>query len=118
MVTRSEPGYAWDFCGGHLAIDFTNTVGDRGGAPEEHFNVYEDVLSWAEARGAIGRAGAQRLRQEAARQPAAARAALASMLAAREALYRVIEAAASGRRPAASDLAEMNAHVGPLLSAA
>src|SRR5438445_412544 len=29
MVTRSEPDYAWDFCGGHLAIDFTNTVRRR-----------------------------------------------------------------------------------------
>ena len=23
---RSDPGYAFDFCGGHLAIDFTNPV--------------------------------------------------------------------------------------------
>src|SRR5947208_2886215 len=29
MVTRSEPGYAWDFCGGYLAIDFTNAVARR-----------------------------------------------------------------------------------------
>jgi len=47
MVTRSEPEYAWDFCGGHLAVDFTNTVGDRGGAPQEHLRVYADVLSIA-----------------------------------------------------------------------
>jgi predicted RNA-binding Zn ribbon-like protein len=118
MVTRSEPGYAWDFCGGHLAIDFTNTVGSRGGTPEEHFNVYGDVLSWAEARGAIGRAEAQRLRHDAARRPAAARAALASLVGAREALYRVIEAAAAGRKAAASDLAEVNAHVGAAFSGA
>src|SRR5256885_4444409 len=96
-VTRSEPGYLWDFCGGHLAIDFTNTVGSRGSAPEEHFNVYADVVSWAEARGVIGRAEAQRLRQDAARRPAAAAEALASVVALRESLYRVIAAAASGR---------------------
>ena len=30
-VRRSEPAYTFDFCGGHAAIDFTNTVGSRGG---------------------------------------------------------------------------------------
>jgi predicted RNA-binding Zn ribbon-like protein len=118
MVTRSEPGYAWDFCGGQVAIDFTNTVGSRGGTPEEHFNVYGDVLSWAETRGVIGRPDAQRLRHDAARRPAAARAALASVRAAREALYRVIDAAASGRRAAPSDLAQVNAHVDAAFSGA
>src|SRR5437762_3066333 len=118
MVTRSEPGYVWDFCGGHLAIDFTNTVGSRGGTRKEHFKVYQDVPSWAETRGVIARAEAQRLRHEAARRPAAAQAALASMLAARESLYRVLDAASSGRKPAASDLAAINAHVGVAFSGA
>ena len=118
MVTRSEPGYAWDFCGGELAIDFTNTVGSRGGAPQEHFGTYGDVLSWAETRGVIARAEAQRLRQDAARRPAAAREALTEVVALREALYRVIAAAASGRKPAPADLAQVNAHVGTSFSGA
>src|SRR5947208_1516310 len=62
MVTRSEPDYAWDFCGGHLAVDFTNTVGDRGAEPQEHFNSYGDVLSWAETRRVLGAAEARRVR--------------------------------------------------------
>ncbi len=118
MVTRSEPGYAWDFCGGHPAIDFTNTVGSRGGMPEEHFNTYADVVSWAKARGVIGRTEAQRLRQDAARRPAAARDGLGSVLALREALYRVFDAASSGRKPAAGDLARVNACVAVSLSGA
>src|SRR5882672_2472225 len=118
MVTRSEPDYAWDFCGGHLAIDFTNTVGSRGGVSKEHFNTYADVVSWAEARGVIGRADAQRLRREAARRPAAAAEALASVVALREAVYRVIAAVASGRKPAGGDLARVNASVGASLSGA
>src|SRR6266481_4368878 len=105
MVTRSEPGYTWDFCGGELAIDFTNTVGSRGGTPEEHFGTYGDLLSWAEARGVIGRADARRLQQDARRRPASAREALGETLALREALYRAIAAAASGHRPASEDLA-------------
>ena len=118
MVTRSDPGYAWDFCGGELAIDFTNTVGSRGGTPEEHFGRYGDVLSWAEARGVIGRAEARRLQQAAARQPTAARDALAEAVALREALYRMIAAAASGRTPASADLARINLHVATSFSGA
>jgi predicted RNA-binding Zn ribbon-like protein len=111
MVTRSEPGYAWDFCGGQLAIDFTNTVESRGGAVEEHLNLYGDLLSWAETRGVIGRSAAQRLQREAVRHPAVARDRLGDALTLREALYRVLSAAASGRTPAAADLATVNAHV-------
>jgi predicted RNA-binding Zn ribbon-like protein len=118
MVTRSEPGYAWDFCGGELAIDFTNTVGSRGGTPEEHFSTYGDVLSWAETRRVIGRAEAQRLLQNAARRPAAAREALTEALALREALYRAIAAGASGRKPATTDLARINAHIATMFSGA
>src|SRR5262245_2908116 len=111
MVTRSEPGYTWDFCGGQLAVDFTNTVGSRGGAAEEHLKQFGDLLSWAETRGVIGRSAAQRLQREADKHPAAARNALGDALTLREALYRVMSAAASGRAPAASDLATVNVHV-------
>ena len=118
MVTRSEPDYVWDFCGGHLALDFTNTVGSRGGVPQEHFNAYADLVSWAETRGVIGRTEARRLRQEAARRTVAAGEALASVRALRESLYRAIAAAASGRKPAAADLARINAAVGASFSGA
>jgi predicted RNA-binding Zn ribbon-like protein len=108
---RSEPEYRFDFCGGQLAIDFTNTVGSRGGAPEEHLRTFGDLAAWAEARGILPRARATRLRRDAAGRPAAARAALGRALELREALYRVIEAAAAARRPAPADLAIVNAQV-------
>src|SRR5213083_1784212 len=108
---RSEPDYTFDFCGGQLAIDFTNTVRSRGGAPEEHLRTFGDLVAWAEARGILPRAGAARLRREAAGRPAAARAALGRALELREALYRVIEAAAATGRPAPADLAIVNAQV-------
>jgi len=111
MVTRSEPGYVWDFCGGHLAVDFTNTVGDRGAAAEDHFNTYGDVVSWAEARGVVGRGVARRLRAAAERRPRDAREALAAIVALRESLYTVITAAAAGRSAPAGDLARVNAQV-------
>ena len=118
MVTRSEPDYVWDFCGGDLALDFTNTVGNRGAAAEEHFNAYADVVSWAETRGVIGRREATQLRQEAARRATAAAEALASVRALRESLYRALAAAASGRRCRAADLARINAAVGAAFSGA
>src|SRR5512140_1276602 len=111
MVTRSQPDYVWDFCGGELAIDFTNTVNSRGDRREDHFNVYDDVVSWAEARGVLTRGDAQRLAAAAHRTPSAARHALATLVAARESLYRVIAAAAAGRRAPARDLAAINAHI-------
>jgi predicted RNA-binding Zn ribbon-like protein len=111
MVTRSEPRYSWDFCGGHAAIDFTNTVGSRGGHPKEHLNVYADLISWAETRGIIGRRAADRLRREAADRPAAAAEALQAALSLREALYRAIGAASSKQSPSRADLALITAHL-------
>lgn len=115
-VSRSEPGYTFDFCGGHPAIDFTNTVDSRGGDPEEHVRTIGDAIAWAEARGLLARADAVRLRRRAARQPAAARAALAEALALREALYRVIAAAAAAHPPHEADLALLNGHLRVALS--
>ena len=111
MVTRSEPEYVWDFCGGQLAIDFTNTVGSRGAAREEHFNAYGDVVAWAEARGVVTRAESKRLRAGAERRPRDAREALMLLVALRESLYRVIAAAGAGRAAPAADLARVNAAV-------
>jgi predicted RNA-binding Zn ribbon-like protein len=110
-IRRSEPGYTFDFCGGDVAIDFTNTVGSRGDRREEHLQTFGDLIAWAEARGVLARADAQRLRRTAAHRPAAARAALEEAVALREALYRVIGAAAATREPSAADLACVNRHV-------
>ena len=113
---RSDPGYAFDFCGGQPAIDFTNTVGSRGGEPEEHLRTFGDVIAWAEARRLLGRADAARLRRRAARRPAAARAAMAQALVLREALYRVIAAVAAGHQAPDEDLAIVNGHLRDTLS--
>src|SRR4029077_1709481 len=111
MVTRSEPDYAWDFCGGHLAVDFTNTVGSRGSAPQEHFTTYADILSWADARGVLPPAEVRRLHAIADRNPTQAREAVLVVRSLREALYQVLSAAAAGRTPPRADLARVNTHV-------
>src|SRR5438045_9008957 len=98
MVTRSEPGYVWDFCGGQLAVDFTNTVGDRGADAQEHFTIYGDVVAWAEARGVVSRGHAQRLRAAAERRPRDAREAVAAIVALRPSLRAVVTASAARPR--------------------
>src|SRR5215471_1652278 len=108
---RSEPGYGFDFCGGELAIDFTNTVGDRGSDPEEHFNTFGDIVAWAEARDVISRGAAASLRQRAGADPGGARRTWRSAVVFREALYHVIAASSSGRRTRPADLAIVNEQV-------
>jgi predicted RNA-binding Zn ribbon-like protein len=108
---RSDPGYVFDFCGGQLAIDFTNTVGDRGSTPVEHFGTFGDIVAWAEARGVVSRGVASAMRQRAAADPQAAAGAYRSALALREALYNVLAAASSGRRVRPPDLQLVNEHV-------
>src|SRR5262245_26478632 len=108
---RSEPGFRFDFCGNHLSIDFTNTVGDRGAEGVEHLNTFGDIVAWAEARDVISRSGAAALRGQANGDPDGAKRAWRSALAFREALYNVIAAAASHRRARPADLALVNQQV-------
>ncbi|HJZ72728.1 MAG TPA: ABATE domain-containing protein [Vicinamibacterales bacterium] len=108
---RSQPDYRFDFCGGHVALDFANTVGSRGDRPEDHLNTYGDLIAWAEARGVVTRTDAGRLKRAAAAEPDAARAVFRRAIRLRETLYHVFLRRTSGRAPAADDLATLNAFV-------
>jgi len=108
---RSQPGYLFDFCGGHVALDFANTVGSRGDVPDEHFATYGDVVAWAEARGVVSKSEAARLRRAAAAAPEEARAAYRRAIRLREAIYRVFHRRATGKAPATDDLATLNRFV-------
>lgn len=113
---RSDPAYLFDFCGGHLAIDFTNTVGSRGSTPEEHLRTFGDLIAWAEAREVLAPQEVERLKRAAARRPTDAKAALTEALRLREALYRALQAAAAGRRVPEGDLDILNAHAHEVFS--
>jgi len=110
-VERSQPDYRFDFCGGHLALDFVNTVGSRDGDADDHLVSYGDLVAWAEARGVVARADAARLRRAAAAAPEDARAACRRAIRLREAIYGVFHRRASGKPPAADDLATLNRFV-------
>ncbi len=91
-MTKTAP--AFELVGGHLALDFVNTVANRGdpARARELLQTQEDVAVWLEASGlgaGMGPRWHRRLGEE-ARTPARLRAA-------REHLYRLLEAAANGR---------------------
>src|SRR4029453_203633 len=92
-VLRSESGYVFDFCGGHVALDFVNTVGSRLSEGIEHLATFGDVLAWAEARGIVSKSTAAALRKQAAVDSEGARRARRSAVEFRDALYRVLLAA-------------------------
>jgi len=117
-VERSEPDYRFNFCGNHVAVDFTNTVGSRLETPEEHLSTYGDLLAWAEAARVLTRGQTARLKQRAAADPDQARRALRRAIDFREALYDVLDRVASRRSPDAASLARLNRHVTETLSAA
>jgi predicted RNA-binding Zn ribbon-like protein len=108
---RSEPDYRFDFCGGQLAIDFTNTVGDRGSISQEHFATIGDIAAWAEARQIVDRTTLQELRRWVQAHASAARREYVRALEVREALYRTFLAVASNRPVGDHDLDLVNREV-------
>jgi predicted RNA-binding Zn ribbon-like protein len=110
-VERSEPGYSFDFCGGHPAVDFTNTVGNRGGTQDEHLRTFGDLLAWAETRAVLPRPEASKLRRWAATHVQAARREFRRALELREALYGVFAASSHGQQPPEHDLDVLNKFV-------
>lgn len=117
-VERSEPDYTFDFCGGHLAIDFTNTVSSRGERREERLNTYGDLLAWAEARRVLSRSEAAALRRRASGDPDAARRALRRAVTLREAIYAALDQAVERGKPEAAALGALNAFVSETFTSA
>jgi len=75
QIAGREPVY--EFTGGHLCLDFTNTVGgSRRAEPKERLTSYQDLIAWGRQGGVLTEQEARELRQLAARRPADAAAAL------------------------------------------
>ena len=92
-----------------LCLDFVNSVERRrSGPPTDRLHGYAGLVSWARAAGVIGDLDAHRLLREAARRPSAADFAFRHALGLREAIYRVVSAAADRRLPRAGDVAILN----------
>jgi predicted RNA-binding Zn ribbon-like protein len=91
--------------GGHLALDFVNTVGGLREEPpspaDELLLTYEDLTIWCTRLGLISARDAGSLRAAARRDEKAARRALGRAIALRELLYTIFRALADGNEPPA-----------------
>ncbi len=105
--------------GGHLSLDFANTLEWRGSARERDWLTgYEALVAWALRAGAVDGREAEELRAYADWAPGSAAEVLAEARALREAVYRVAVALAAGETSEeleAADLESLNRHLAPLL---
>lgn len=103
------PVHVFDRCGGHVALDFANAVGDRHtDAPVDYLPSYAHLLAFTGQCELLAPAQLKRLARKAEQDPAGAAAALRRAVELREALYRLFAGAAEERDPDAADLAALN----------
>jgi predicted RNA-binding Zn ribbon-like protein len=105
--------------GGHLALDFVNTLaGLLVAAPnpwDEFLNDYGDLLRWSQLTGVLDDADAERLSRLSRRRPADAASVLSDALDLRGLLDRIFRSIAEGDSPTERDLARLRDEVRPAL---
>jgi predicted RNA-binding Zn ribbon-like protein len=90
----------YEFVGGNLALDFTNTVHSRGSDdPEDDLRGVSDFVEWAGQAGLLRGAEVARLRTAPPENTRLGRA-----LALREVLYEIFSRTAKGKKPPAEAL--------------
>ena len=102
--------YQFEFSGGALCLDFTNTGPDQK-APEtraERINSYADLLSWAVQSGELTIPDARRLLTAANHSSAKAQSILRKARDLRQVAYDIFSAIAAQRAPATKDLDVLN----------
>jgi predicted RNA-binding Zn ribbon-like protein len=96
--------------GGHVSLDFTNTVDWRGRAqPHEYLTSYGVLLRWAAHVGLLTAAEQAALSRAADTAPDESDRLLATTLELREAFYRLLVAHTRGMPGQSADLAALNA---------
>ena len=117
MVYEGVAGRTFDLSGGALCLDFANTLDDRPDPhPNEWLASYADLLAFMRQGHALPKERLARLAAEAARDPAAAEAALDRAIDVREVIYRLFVALAAGEPIPISDLAALNRALGEALA--
>src|SRR5438445_13121899 len=101
--------YNFEFVGGRLCLDFTNTVSNYdAGRGNERFKSYPALVAWGEQAGVLSRSEAERLLAEAKRHPQEADKAFEQAKTLREALHWIFRATAEGQPPRDDDLEVLN----------
>jgi predicted RNA-binding Zn ribbon-like protein len=97
--------------GGHLALDFVNTLGgthEDGPQPhDEHLRSYDDLVAWSVRVGTLRANAAERLVRGAASHPRQATRTLAEAIELRERAYAVLRSIVDGRPPPQRELARL-----------
>jgi len=119
VVKTTSPPKQFEFVGGDVCLDFTNTVGGkRGLSTREYLNSYADFVSWCQQADLLNESTADALLRSAARHPDESATALRRAVALREAIYRIFAALASDESPQTPDLdhlnGELSTHLGRL----
>ena len=97
MVSAEDTSFEW--LGGHVALDFTNTVTWRqSGLARERLQSYADLLRWSEQAEILAPASVVALRKTAASRPDMARAAHRDAMRARDELHTLFVAQATGQQ--------------------
>lgn len=95
---------AADLVGGHLALDFVNTVTARDTQPRDWLDDYAALVRWARAGGHYAARELDALAEQALRHPLKAKAALGRTKTLREALCSALYALLDGDEPDAASL--------------
>jgi predicted RNA-binding Zn ribbon-like protein len=115
---QTPDGFLFELTGGHLCLDFANTLDDRPLAtPRELLTSYEDLVAWGLQAGAVDESVARTLRRAAKARPRVAAQALYRARILREALYAIFSAAAASQPPPADAIKRLNASLAPALAA-
>jgi predicted RNA-binding Zn ribbon-like protein len=113
-MARAE---TFELIGGHLALDFVNTIDWRGDPArrEDLLLSFEDLAAWAKAAKLVRTADIRTLRLAAQRDQARALRSLRRARRLREVLAHVLLAAGGDARPAARDVRLINAFLAAAL---
>ncbi len=106
----------FEFIGGNLSLDFTNTIdGLRGRDAQEGLTGYADLLDWSRQAGIISVAQASQLTQFSLEHLSETKIVYERAIALREAIYHMFSAAASRQKPLKGDLDLLNGELAAAL---
>ena len=110
MLETQDTEYVFELTGERLCLDFINTLSERAtSAPEEHLNVYADLLAWSRQAGIVDEQGMEQLRMLSEEQAEQAAQKLEQAGRTRELLFRIFSALAGEQSPCQEDLEQFNA---------
>jgi predicted RNA-binding Zn ribbon-like protein len=110
VMEKERTAETLELVGGHLCLDFANTVSTRDEAMRRDYLAgYDDLVVWARHAQILTEPEAEALLHSAASHPDLAMAALERALDLRETIYGVFLTVVEGRKPGGTDLATLNA---------